>query len=76
MAKEYDFTESIPSPYVKKLKKPVAVGLEEDVVNYSKALAQDTDIPYPTLINLYLKDCMRTQRAESLRGADPPDDRL
>jgi uncharacterized protein (DUF4415 family) len=66
MREEYDFTESVPNPYSKKLKKQVTIRLEEDVVDYFKALAEDTDIPYQTLINLYLKDCMRAQRKLSL----------
>jgi uncharacterized protein (DUF4415 family) len=66
MREEYDFTESVPNPYAKKLKKQVTIRLEEDVVDYFKALAEDTDIPYQTLINLYLKDCMRAQRKLSL----------
>ena len=66
MREEYDFTESIPNPYAKKLKKQVTIRLEEDVVEYFKALAEETDIPYQTLINLYLKDCMKAQRKPSL----------
>jgi len=66
MREEYDFTESVPNPYVKKLKKQVTIRLEEDVVDYFKALAEETDIPYQTLINLYLKDCMKAQRKPSL----------
>ena len=56
----------MPNPYAKKLKKQVTIRLEEDVVDYFKALAEETDIPYQTLINLYLKDCMKAQRKPSL----------
>ena len=66
MREEYDFTASVPNPYAKKLKQQVTIRLEEDVVDYSKALAEETDIPYQTLINLYLKDCMKAQRKPSL----------
>ncbi|MEO1300028.1 MAG: BrnA antitoxin family protein [Cyanobacteria bacterium J06636_16] len=66
MREEYDFTESVPNPYAKKLKKQVTIRLEEDVVDYFKALAEETDIPYQTLINLYLKDCVKAQRKPSL----------
>jgi uncharacterized protein (DUF4415 family) len=66
MREEYDFTDSVPNPYAKKLKKQVTIRLEEDVVDYFKALAEETDIPYQTLINLYLKDCMKAQRKPSL----------
>ncbi|WP_204139553.1 BrnA antitoxin family protein [Halomicronema sp. CCY15110] len=66
MREEYDFTASVPNPYAKKLKQQVTIRLEEDVVDYFKALAEETDIPYQTLINLYLKDCMKAQRKPSL----------
>jgi uncharacterized protein (DUF4415 family) len=66
MREEYDFSQSVPNPYAKKLKRQVTIRLEEDVVDYFKTLSEETDIPYQTLINLYLKDCMRSQRRLSL----------
>ncbi|GJD20374.1 hypothetical protein RIVM261_053300 [Rivularia sp. IAM M-261] len=62
MKEEYDFSESIKNPYAKKLKKPVTIRLEDDVVNYFKSLTEETGIPYQSLINLYLQDCVRTKR--------------
>jgi uncharacterized protein (DUF4415 family) len=56
----------VPNPYVKKLKKQVTIRLEADVVEYFKALADETDIPYQTLINLYLKDCVQAKRKLAL----------
>ncbi len=66
MREEYDFSQSVPNPYVEKLKKQVTIPLEEDVVDYFKKLSEETNIPYQTLINLYLKDCVRSQRKFSL----------
>ncbi len=66
MKEEYDFSESIKNPYVKKLKKQVTIRLEEEVISYFKELAEDTGIPYQSLINLYLQDCAKTQRKPSL----------
>jgi uncharacterized protein (DUF4415 family) len=66
MREEYDFSQSVPNPYVKKLKKQVTIRLEADVVEYFKALADETDIPYQTLINLYLKDCVQAKRKLAL----------
>lgn len=66
MREEYDFSQSVANPYAKKLKKQVTIRLEEDVVDYFKALAEETEIPYQTLINLYLKDCVQSQRKLSL----------
>ena len=66
MREEYDFSQSVPNPYVKKLKKQMTIRLEEDVVDYFKELSEQTQIPYQTLINLYLKDCVKSQRKLSL----------
>jgi predicted DNA binding CopG/RHH family protein len=62
MKEEYDFSQSIKNPYVKSLKKQVTIRLEDEVINYFKQLAEETGIPYQSLINLYLQDCVRTQR--------------
>jgi uncharacterized protein (DUF4415 family) len=66
MREEYDFSQSVLNPYVKELKKQVTIRLEEDVVDYFKGLSEETKIPYQTLINLYLKDCVKSQRKLSL----------
>ena len=59
MKEEYDFTQmkSRKNPYASKLKKPVTIRLGEDVITYFKDMADDTGVPYQSLINLYLKDC-------------------
>jgi predicted DNA binding CopG/RHH family protein len=66
MRDEYDFSQSVPNPYLKKLKKQVTIRLEEDVVEYFKQLSEEAGIPYQSLINLYLKDCVRSERKPSL----------
>ncbi len=58
--------QSTKNPYVKKLKKQVTIRLKEEVISYFKHLADDTGIPYQSLINLYLQDCAKTQRKPSL----------
>ncbi len=57
MRAEYDFTNAVPNPYIKKEKKAVTIRLEKDVVDYFKAMSTETGIPYQNLINLYLRDC-------------------
>lgn len=57
MRDQYDFSDSVANPYVKKLKKQITIRLEEDVLNYFKALSDKNGVPYQSLINLYLKDC-------------------
>ena len=55
MKKEYDFTNAIKNPYVKKLKKKISINVDEDVIDYYKNEAISTGIPYQTLMNLTLK---------------------
>ncbi len=66
MKEEYDFSQSIENPYVKKIKKQVTIRLDDEVISYFKKLAEDTGIPYQSLINLYLQDCVKMQRKPSL----------
>jgi hypothetical protein len=66
MREEYDFSDSVKKPYTKRLRKPVTIRLGLDVIQYFKEMSQETDIPYQTLINLYLKDCVQSQRKVSV----------
>lgn len=69
MREEYDFSDSIPNPYAKHMRKPVTIRLGTEVINYFKEMSDETGIPYQTLINLYLKDCVQTKRKLSLEWA-------
>ena len=51
MKKEYDFSKARRNPYAKKLKRPVTIRLDEQTIDYFKDLAEETGIPYQTLIN-------------------------
>ncbi len=62
MRKDYDFSKGRRNPYAKRLKKPVTIRLDEDTIAYFKALSEQTELPYQTLINLYLRDCATTRR--------------
>lgn len=64
MKNEYDLSKmkSRPNPYAKRLKKQVTIRMSPDVVEYFKKMADDTHIPYQTLINLYLMDCSVSKR--------------
>lgn len=57
MRKTYDFSKARPNPYARMLKRQVTLRLDESTVTYFKALAEETAIPYQTLINLYLREC-------------------
>ena len=57
MKKEYDFSDSIKNPYIKKLKKQISIRIEKETVEYFKKLAAEIDIPYQNLMNMYLREC-------------------
>ncbi len=66
MRKNYDFSRGTKNPHAKHLKKQVTIRLEQATIDYFKALADDVGIPYQTLINLYLRDCVAANRRISL----------
>ena len=64
MRDHYDFSKmkGRRNPYLKYLKQPVTIRLDRDTVAYFKSVAEETGIPYQTLINLYLRDCAANRR--------------
>ncbi len=64
MKKEYDLStmKSRKNPYASKLKKPITMRLSEDVIDYFKSMAEESGVPYQSLINLYLRDCVAQHR--------------
>ena len=62
MRDQYDFSNSVPNPYVKQLKKQITIRLDQDVIEYFKQLSEQNGIPYQNLINLYLKDCASSHK--------------
>ncbi len=71
MRKKYDFSKARRNPYAKRLKKPVTIRLDESTIAYFKDLAEETGIPYQTLINLYLRDCAASGRRLALHWRPP-----
>ena len=71
MKKEYDLSKmkSRRNPYAMQLKKQVTLRIRPDVIEYFKAMAQETDIPYQSLINLYLQDCVNAGRKLNMKRA-------
>jgi len=67
MKKRYDFSESIPNPYLRKAKKQLTIRLDEDTIDYFRRLAEENGIPYQNLINLYLRDCVESDRKLSMK---------
>ena len=67
MRKEYDFSKAKKNPYARSLKRQVTIRVDENTINYFKGLAQELDVPYQTLINLYLRDCAASSKKPSLQ---------
>lgn len=67
MRKHYDFTKAGKNPYSKRLKKQVTIRLDEATIDYFKQLAEETQVPYQTLINLYLRDCASSRRKLTMK---------
>lgn len=49
------------NPYASK-KKAVGINLSHVVIDYFKRMSSDSGIPYQTLIDLYLLDCVKHKR--------------
>ena len=64
MKTEYDFSKlkGHKNPYAQRLKKQVTIRMGKDIIDYFKSMAQEKDIPYQKLINLYLRECAQSQR--------------
>jgi predicted DNA binding CopG/RHH family protein len=62
MRDEYDFSNSIKNPYLKKLKRQITIRIDDDTIKYFKTLADEVGMPYQNLINLYLHDCAENHK--------------
>ena len=71
MKKEYDLSKmkSRPNPYAKRLKRQLTIRMGMDIIDYFKAMASQTGIPYQNLINLYLRECVISQRKLQMKWA-------
>jgi predicted DNA binding CopG/RHH family protein len=73
MLEEYDIDELNPrkNPYAKELKKQVTIKISPSVIDYFKAQADKLGMPYQTLINLYLSDCVNNKRELHITWLSP-----
>ena len=64
MRDEYDIKGLHPrkNPYAARLKKQITINIDGSTVDYFKAQSESAGIPYQTLINLYLRDCVENRR--------------
>lgn len=71
MRDEYDFSKmkGRKNPYTKYLKQPITIRLDRDALAYFRSLAEETGIPYQSLINLYLRDCAMRRRKLKMNWA-------
>lgn len=74
MKTEYDLSKmkSRKNPYATKLKKSVTMRLGEDVIGYFKLMADEKGVPYQSLINLYLRDCVTNHRKVDITWQTAP----
>ena len=47
-------------------KKQVTINLDQDVIDYFKRESKTANLPYQTLINLYLLDCVRKNKKPNI----------
>lgn len=62
MKDSYDFSRSVKNPYLRKPKWQVTIRLDEGTIDYFRSLAEQSGIPYQSLTNLYLRDCVAEKR--------------
>ena len=56
MENNYDFSQSVPNPYLQKLNGQEAVTISAETISYFKARAAETGRSYQALINELLRD--------------------
>ncbi len=61
MREEYDVRKLNPrkNPYAGKLKQQITMNMNITTIQYFKNMSSESGIPYQTLINLYLDDCVK-----------------
>ena len=69
MRDHYDFfkMKGRKNPYIKFLKQPITMHLDHDTIAYFKSMAEETGIPYQSLINLYIRDCAINNRKSQMK---------
>jgi len=64
MRDEYDIKSLNPrkNPYSNRRKKQITINIDGETIDYFKEQSESSGIPYQTLINLYLADCVASKR--------------
>lgn len=57
--KKFNFDNAIRNSYVdKNLKRQITINLNGKVIDYFKEMSEKKGVPYQTLINIFLNDCV------------------
>jgi uncharacterized protein (DUF4415 family) len=69
MKKNYDFSKmkEVKPNYLKKIKQQVTIKLDKQIIEYFKVMSENMEVPYQTLINLYLRDCAESKKKLKLK---------
>ena len=49
-------------PWYDRTRKPTTINLDIGIISYFKGLSRETGVPYQTLINLYLSQCVKEKK--------------
>ncbi|MFR8815966.1 MAG: BrnA antitoxin family protein [Parasutterella sp.] len=58
MRREYDFSKAVKNPYAEAKKSLISIRLDNATIQYFKELSTELGVPYQTLINSFLADCV------------------
>lgn len=53
MPAEVDFSDSVPNPYIGKVRRRVTMNIDGENIDYFKAEAARTGVPYQVIINMF-----------------------
>ncbi len=67
MRKGYDFSKAIKNPYAKRVKRQLTIRVDDTTIAYFRSLAEEVNVPYQTLINMYLRDCAASRRRLAMK---------
>ena len=62
MRDHYDFSDSKPNRYAKRVQRQVTICLDEETITFFKTKADSNGLPYQSLIKLYLRECAKSNR--------------
>lgn len=64
MREEYDVKNLNPrqNPYARTPKKTITIKVNPTTLQYFKDMSEEMGVPYQTLMNMYLDECVRDRR--------------